>query len=68
MNRQQSERLKVGDRVIWQGETSAGELPDLGTVIDAGYHAVTITWDSGQTGMIDHRDMQDVSRYKGETK
>ena len=54
MTTRESKRLKIGDRVVlgvWAG-----------TVIDTGYAAVTIKWDDNQTGMVDHRDMQDIRR------
>lgn len=57
MTEQQSKRLNIGDRVIWNGDPH-----DAGTVVDCGYAAVVVTWDNGQTGTVDHRDMAIVSR------
>ena len=47
-------QLKVGDRVMWKGDPK-----DLGTVVDTGYAALTITWDDGQTGTIAVDDLRD---------
>jgi hypothetical protein len=57
MTRTEAGKLKVGDRVLWGGIAT-----DQGTVIDRGYAAVTIAWDNGQTGTVDLRDMQDITR------
>jgi hypothetical protein len=53
----ESESLKIGDRVVWDGDSN-----DLGTVIDAGYSGVTITWDKGETGGIAHGGMTKITR------
>jgi len=56
MNAKQSAELKVGARVIWEGDRN-----DAGTVIGTGYHAICVKWDNGQTGTIDHRDAAPIT-------
>lgn len=55
----ESRSLKVGSRVLWHGNAS-----DSGTVIDVGYHAVTISWDMQQTGTIAREDMGSIVAAK----
>lgn len=55
MDRKASERLKVGDAVVFSDGVR-------GTVTDRGYSGVHIKWEDGQQGVIHHDDMQDVSR------
>lgn len=57
----QAKALKKGDRVCWESDSF-----DLGTVTDNGYCAVTVAWDNGQTGTLDHRDTGNVARYTEE--
>ena len=52
MNARQAKKLKVGDKVMWQGSHT-----DLGEVIEVGYCAVKIKWDNGQVGLVQHDDM-----------
>jgi hypothetical protein len=57
MTIKESEQLKVGDRVAWDGDNN-----DLGTVIDAGHFGVMIKWDNGQVGGIAHGGMEKIAR------
>lgn len=60
MQRAESERLKVGDVVTWQGTWDSNDR-DVGVVIERGLYLVRIRWDSNsQTSTIDHRDMDCV--------
>jgi hypothetical protein len=51
-----SKRLKIGERVCWDEDES-----DLGTVVETGYNAVKIQWENGQTGILHHNDMGQVT-------
>jgi hypothetical protein len=57
MTGDQSRILKVGDRVCWGTTTT-----DLGTVIEATWSGVTVTWDDGETASIRHNDMAKIER------
>jgi hypothetical protein len=55
MTRNESKKLKIGDRVVFSDGVR-------GEVTDTGYNVVGITWADGQCGYIHHDDMQDVAR------
>jgi hypothetical protein len=57
MTGDQSRRLKIGDRVNWEGSTT-----DLGTVVGSAWSEVTISWDDGHTTSIRHNDIVQVER------
>lgn len=57
MTGDQSQLLKVGDRVCW-----AGSATDLGTVKNNGWGGVVIEWDDGRTSSIHHNDMARIER------
>jgi len=62
MTYKQALKLKVGDRVHWDGE---GDQVG-GSVIETGYNAVKVQWDNGPVTILHLRDMQDVSRIRME--
>ena len=57
MNAAESKTLTKGTRVYWQGNAADG-----GTVTEATWDAVTITWDNGHVAVVHHGDMRGVMR------
>jgi hypothetical protein len=57
MNAAESKSLTKGSRVYWQGNAADG-----GTVTEATWDAVTITWDNGHVAVVHHGDMREVMR------
>jgi hypothetical protein len=57
MNAAESKTLTKGTRVYWQGNAADG-----GTVTQASWDAVTITWDNGHVAVVHHGDMREVMR------
>ncbi len=58
MSESESIKLKIGDKVSWEGDVN-----DLGQVIDVDHIGVKIQWDIGQIGTIDHRDMAKIHKH-----
>jgi hypothetical protein len=57
MTGEQSRQLEVGDRVYWERS-----INDLGNVVGVTWNGVTIEWDDGRTGSIQHNDVARVER------
>lgn len=57
MTKAQAQKLKVGERVIWNGDSSDG-----GTVLEVWHHGVLIRWDSGLEGGLAFDHCREVSR------
>lgn len=55
MNKDQADRLKLGDSVYWEDD-----LDQAGVVTKVSDDAIFIEWDDGTKGWIDKRDMKDV--------
>lgn len=57
MNYEESQKLKVGSRVLWKHDPK-----DIGTVIEVGSYFVKIKWKKvNQIGNCDRRGLYDVS-------
>lgn len=57
MTAPEAQKLKVGDRVIWEGNPK-----DQGTVAERNWCSFTVTWDNGKAGTLDFRDAGPVSK------
>jgi hypothetical protein len=57
MTGDESRKLKIGDRVCWQGDKA-----DQGTVIETNWSGVTVKWDNRSRQTILHNDMAQVER------
>jgi hypothetical protein len=57
MTGDESRKLKVGDRVCWNGDTT-----NKGTVGGTSWSGVTIEWDDGDKTSVGHNDMAQVVR------
>ena len=57
MTSKESKALKAGDAVVFSDGVN-------GVVVSTGNVGVRMKWDDGQDGVIEHDDMQDVSRAK----
>lgn len=55
MTSKESKKLRTGDAVVFSDGVK-------GRVVSAGNAGVRMEWDDGQSGVIHHDDMQDVSR------
>ncbi len=64
MTEQESKTLAVGDRVHYHDKTLSAVFDYDGVVLEIGYNAVKIEWSDKVIGLIDHRDMQKVSRLQ----
>jgi hypothetical protein len=59
MTAEQSQKLKIGDQVCFNGYQS-----DLGMVKARSFRYVTIKWQDGHESFTGHREMQRVSLAK----
>jgi hypothetical protein len=59
MTGDQSRLLKAGTRICWENEQG-----DKGTIVDNGWSAVKIKWDTGFTSEVMHNDMTQVQVVK----
>jgi tartrate dehydratase beta subunit/fumarate hydratase class I family protein len=64
MNHKQAAKLKIGDRVHYDGTVESAEDACPGTVIEANWHAVKIKYDDGVVCILHHRDMDEISRLE----
>jgi preprotein translocase subunit YajC len=55
MTSEESKALKIGEAVVFSDGVK-------GRVVSVGNAGVRMEWDDGQSGVINHDDMQDVSR------
>lgn len=55
MNRDQSKKLKIGQRVAWHDSAS-----DRGTVKACDWSGVRIAWDNGKDTFFHHNNMDEV--------
>jgi hypothetical protein len=60
MTGDQSRKLKVGDRVCWNGD-----VKNQGAIVGTSWSAVTISWDDGDTTSVSHSDMTQIARAAG---
>lgn len=62
MTKSEAQKLKAGDRVLWEGRASdAGTVQAKSNSIFAG---ITIKWDNGELGTLAPADMTSVTRAK----
>ena len=57
MNSKQAATLRVGDKVVFHGDTSAG-----GTVRECGPHAARVEWEDGHVEVLPHSSFDGVER------
>jgi len=59
MTGEESRKLKVEDRVSWNGSAT-----NQGTIKGTSWSGVTIAWDDGDTISVSHNDMGQIERAK----
>lgn len=55
MDRDQSKRLKIGQRIAWRDSET-----DRGTVMACDWSGVRIAWDNGKETFFHHNDMAEI--------
>jgi hypothetical protein len=56
MTPEQSKKLKIGERVMWQDSVN-----DKGTVTACDWSGVRIEWDNGKDQFLHHNNMDEVA-------